>query len=578
MSALQHKVAYARARMVKQLVVTAVLGMIVSAASAAAGIVVFAVGVFVSYVGPVLLPSRQIKTIMERAAADRDLRLHHYQEQHRQWQARVTAHDQSERARQAAALLWHPVALRSGPSRVDVFGGTSDGWASLLATLGASLMPSGHEVMVLDFTEQYVAGNLAGLVATRRQPVTHIELPAEVERFNVLAGLEPDEVADMLAQAVHTTRQSDSPVDLRSLDADLLEGVATRLDGPATFRRLVAGLEVLRRTYDITAEGPLSVAEVTRLTSHVDTMGQSERVQHELQFLASTLNLLARDEPRTDPEAGADPDQPSGLWQADGLTIITTFHNQHRRKDFLDRVVFHRLLHDLRSHRPTHEDNVLVVAGADAIGLEGLESLARQCRRIGIRLVLMLERLRGDLREMLGSSDSAAVLMRLGNAQDAAAAAEFIGRGHKLVLSQITAQVGKTFTRGTSHTSGTTVGSSTTTGTSTSKGRSWSASGDSWLADTVGGSFSTTRSQSFTESRSQSWQDTVNLSEADARTDGTTHARVYEFAVEPTTIQSLPPTAFVLVETPSNGRRVVIGDCNPGITLLERVAAEPLPA
>jgi hypothetical protein len=79
---------------------------------------------------------------------------------------------------------------------------------------------------------------------------------------------------------------------------------------------------------------------------------------------------------------------------------------------------------------------MLVVAGADRIGLAGLESLARQCRRVGVRLVLLLERPRGDLKELLGSSDSATILMRLGNAQDAAAAAEFIGRGHKMVLSQ----------------------------------------------------------------------------------------------------------------------------------------------
>ena len=52
---------------------------------------------------------------------------------------------------------------------------------------------------------------------------------------------------------------------------------------------------------------------------------------------------------------------------------------------------------------------------------------------------------------------------------------------------------------------------------------------------------------------------------------------MYEFQVEPTALQSLAPTAFVLVEAGPTGRRVVMGDCNPGIVLLDRVARDALP-
>jgi hypothetical protein len=90
-----------------------------------------------------------------------------------------------------------------------------------------------------------------------------------------------------------------------------------------------------------------------------------------------------------------------------------------------------------------------------------------------------------------------------------------------------------------------------------------------------GKSSGTNSSESYTESRSRTWQETVSRSVSDSTTDGTVTARVYEFAVEPTTIQSLPPTAFVLVEAGSSGRRVVLADCNPGITLLDRVATTP---
>ncbi|MEE1743367.1 MULTISPECIES: hypothetical protein [unclassified Streptomyces] len=46
-------------------------------------------------------------------------------------------------------------------------------------------------------------------------------------------------------------------------------------------------------------------------------------------------------------------------------------------------------------------------------------------------------------------------------------------------------------------------------------------------------------------------------------------------AIEPTQIQALPATGLVLVETGPAGRRVVSGDCNPGINFLPRLSARP---
>jgi hypothetical protein len=234
-----------------------------------------------------------------------------------------------------------------------------------------------------------------------------------------------------------------------------------------------------------------------------------------------------------------------------------------RRKDALDRVLFARTLHELRARRPGKAPDVLVVAGADHLGRESLEAMARQARRSGVRLVLLMERLRNELRELLGSSDSAAVLMRLGNAQDAAAAAEFIGRGHRFVLSQLTEQAGRTITEGAATSKGETDGTTVTEGTTRGRGA---------------GGFTSGTSKSLAESRTRSWQETANRSQAESTTTGETTSRVYEFAVEPTTIQSLPATAFILVESGGSGRRVALADCNPGTCLLDRVAADARPA
>jgi hypothetical protein len=215
---------------------------------------------------------------------------------------------------------------------------------------------------------------------------------------------------------------------------------------------------------------------------------------------------------------------------------------------------------------------MLVVAGADHLGRAGLEAMARHAEISGVRLVYMFERLAGDSESFLGGGGSTSVLMRLGNAREAAAAAEFIGRGHVFVLSRLTEQVGKSFSTSDASSVGGQESVSETEGTS----------GGSGSVRARGGVFSrpagTYRSKgwnrSVTVSRSSTWERTHSISEGDQFNRGETMERSYEFTVEPTAIQQLPPTAFVLVD-PAGSRRAVWGDCNPGIVLLSRVSDQP---
>ncbi|MGH3940919.1 MAG: hypothetical protein ACRDTG_20235 [Pseudonocardiaceae bacterium] len=569
----QQQRAQGMARLPKRLGIVAVLWILCSLASAGFGLLVLLGGVTLAWVVPVLVPSQRIKAALRGAQLNRDAQFAQVQQAQHDWQARIDAHDEHERQRHAAALLWFPLQLQSGPSRVDVFGGTGDGWASLVTTLGCSLLRSGNAVVLVDLSEQYIGGALATFASARGAEVTQVDLPVESSRLNVIGGISAEELSELLAESVHSMRPSTDGADLRALHAELLAAVATRLDAPPTFARLVAGLKALRRIYEVTDDGPLTVLEATRLTSYVDTIGQADRVQHELQFLTSVLDLLAKEDGNTVGNTTPVGKAPS-LWPGNGLTIVNTFSSHQRRKDFLDRVLFHRLLHELRNRRPQASDDVMIVAGADHIGRESLEAMTRQARRVGVRLILLLERLRGELQELLGSSDSASIIMRLGNTQDSAAAAEFIGRGHKFVLNQVTNQVGKTFTEGTAESRGTQEGESHTSGHAKNRTQNWTA-GAGLFSRYAGKSLGTSTSESYTESRSRTWQETVSQSVSDSTTDGTVTARVYEFAVEPTEIQSLPPTAFVLVEAGLSGRRVVLGDCNPGITLLDRVGTTP---
>ena len=506
---------------------------------------------------PVVFAHQDISRAQREETERHDEAAFRYQQAVTAWRYRIEEHDQREARRCAAALLWYPLGFATTPSRVDVFGGIDEGWASLLATAGASMLQSGQDLLVIDLTEHDVADGLSLLARHKGVPVRRTELPKELARVGLLDGLDSEELTDLLVDSVRTLRKSADSPDLEALDAELLGAVVRCLDAPVTFARLAAGLRVLRRTYE---QGPLTDEEVVRLTSYVDSVGHGDYVVRELQLLTNSLEQVAEEE-----AAGAVAPEP--WWFGGGLAVVATAGKGRRQKDFVDRVVFHRVLRELRS-LAGHGREVLVVAGADHIGSEGLETMARYARRAGVRLVFLVKHLRDETEHLLGSSDSATILMRMGNNREAAVAADFIGRDHKFVLSQVTQNVGETRTVGTGSTTGGGTGVATTTGTSVSTG-----SGSMGLRPTSSRQKTSTSSRTF--SVSTMWQETVNVSQAETTGESTAESRVYEYTVEPTAIQNLPLTAFVLVEAAPTGRRIVFGDCNPGVSLLPRVATEP---
>ncbi|WP_432145970.1 hypothetical protein [Streptomyces sp. bgisy084] len=449
------------------------------------------------------------------------------------WKTDVLTHEAAERLRVDEALRWFPVHLASRPRRVDVYGGTADGWAALLVTLGGSLLANGKGLWLLDLSHQAVGRELAALADAQRVPVARVELPSASVPPDLSWGLSADELAEVLAEALSTLRPEGTDVDLRATDASILHSVLERLDGPVTFGRITSGLEVLLRVHEPDrAPEPLAASELDRLTAAIDVVGQSERIQNELRFVYDVTRLLARAEPS--PVTLPAPDQ----WLLPGqLTVLSTHDVTERRKDVIDRVVFFLVLHQLRRGRIPADAGTLVIAGAEHLGRSALESMARQARVAGVRLMLLMTHVREDIRSLLGGQDSATVLMRLGNAEEAKAAAEFVGQGHKFVMNQLTRQVGESHSTGRSHSYG---------------------GGDSEM-----GGWST------------SWQNSMDSSTTDSVTRGETVSRVYKFTVEPTQIQSLPPTGLILIETSPQSRRVMFGDCNPAITLLPHVADAP---
>jgi hypothetical protein len=495
----------------------------------------------------------------------------------RVWDEQIAQYNAMEQHRYATEPLLFPLAPGGFASRVDVFGGISTGWASLLATTGSSVLAAGSTVLVLDLSGQNVAGPLSDLARMVDAPVQSAAVPAALEARWLLGDLTPRELADVLAEAMDSMRGKHDNVDLGAMDAEIIHTVARRLERPLTFGRLAAGMRVLRSTYDPDEEMVLSAIEVQRLTERVDVIDKGERMRDELRFVETQLGVLSASERQAD-AAGT---TASSLWPSRGLAVLGSDEQNLRRKGFIDRVLFQAVAHHLATTRVRAADPILVVAGADELGRSSLEAMARNAFKAQVRLVYLFEHLRDDAADLLGGGDSVAVLMRLGNGREAAAAAEYIGRGFTFQLSQLSRQVGtnSSETRSTSttesesHAVTNTVGGSSSQNWGGSSSRSWGHGGGGGSAGSNWGrSVSDTWSDAVMKSWSTSWQEGKSFSEGRSATDGAVLQRSYEFTVEPTQLQTLDPTTFLLVDSGPQGRRVRMGDCFPGAVFVPRTS------
>jgi hypothetical protein len=562
--ALQTQHSQAKSKLPKACVLIGVLSLFgLAQLPSALGVLALLVALVMAaiWIAPVVNVDSQLNAATRRAEQDRAVRWTVYARDYASWQAAVSAHDHAERQRLAESMQWFPLDMRGTTRRVDVFGGCGNGRAVLFAVLGASLLSAGNRITLLDFTEEAIGHPLSVLAAKLGVPVTAMELPDDLAELNLLADLDATDAAELLASALHPRRLADEHEDRRDVAADLLLAVLTRLGRPLTVARLVAGLRALNNTYDVNVERILADAEVAQLAESAHDLVIGERTRDELRSLISRLLLLVPSG-RTGGPTGSRFVPLGGA----GLTIYsTTSEGNERRKVLLDRWLTALSIHAVsRDGGTTGAPSVLVVAGADHLGKATLESLARCARRSSTRLIYLFDHLRDDVRALLGGPDSATVLMRLGNDEEAAAAAAFIGRGHKFVLSQVSRQRGQTKTVGGGTSTTDQISESVTEGSSRGGSRQGLHGGSNWGSSTTHG---------WSESRSGSSSTSWSL--ADSRTDGQVDARVYEFNVEPTEIQALPPTAFVLVDNADGDRRVAMGNCDPRITEFDRLATTP---
>ncbi|GIH21246.1 hypothetical protein [Rugosimonospora africana] len=467
-----------------------------------------------------------------------------YREAVQAWEAAVrrfsAAAAESEQAatRQANGPQWFPVRPAVEPIRVDVVGGDPrrHGWASLLVTVGTSVLSARRQVTLLDFTGQDVGGGLLR-VAEASGRVVRVADFDDGAGADLLASVPSQELPGCLARVMTGGDGGDKRQE-RALLTDVLRVVLECLGGDVSFARLAAGVRVLRQG---TGDGLLSDAEVSSLVGRVAEVDQNEWTSRQLRFLASSLNTLQ----------GFSSTGPRPPWGDGAVSLVITPGRRDDAKDLLDRMLVQLAQ---RAMERGGLRGVLAVAGADRLGAEDLGVLSDHARRAGVLLMLMIDQPQGDLEKTVGTGGVVCV-MKMYNHRDANVAAEFVGRGYRFVVNQVTRQVGKSFT----DSGGDSFAATTSQSGGTHRRRRYG-----WVSGT-----------DISNSRGHTWTGTRGWQTGDSIGVSTASSRVYEFVVEPQQILGMPETAFLLVDNSGHGRRVVMADGNPGICLLDRVATVP---
>lgn len=471
-----------------------------------------------------------------------------YHQAQADWDQRAADHHAAELARLADQPEWGTVVTPC--RRTDIFGGTLAGWQALLTVHGASILAE-RPLLTIDLTGQHTAGLLEATVRNSGIQSLTYHLPHDLGRCGLLTELAPAELADAIAEALHADAPGGARTD-RAVDSRVLRQLTGALARRGvTPRRLAAAARAALGNPP--QDELLSADEYELIAGKLYSPAYRQQVTANLVRLEAVLAELA---------GHAGDGWPAQRAHYTCLSVDTAARSASG--EVLIALVAQWLT--VQASASTGNAPAILLAGADEITRPQLERLADTCDRRSIPLTLMFRHLRNDAAHLLGGGTAA--FMRLANHTEAEQAATYIGRRHTFVVSSFTA------TRGGNQTSTQGGSDGYTTGGNYSNART-----SGWQSNGLlgGGSTSGGRTRTTGTSNTQNWSTTWSAADGTSWSDAETRQRVYEYAVEPATLQNLPEYALLLADRTGNTLQMRAVECDPSIITLPGVSTAPLP-
>jgi hypothetical protein len=464
-----------------------------------------------------------------------------HQRQYAEWQQRNAAHQREQDDKKARAYLWLPVAVPGGGRRLDVVGGSPEGWQGLLTVYGASLLCE-RPVLIIDLSWGEVVHPFAAFAGRAGRRVRVEWLPARLAESAVCADLTSGQLVDALVAAIHSRDETPSGRAERSRDHHILSRLADALTGTVTVGRLVAAVQVL--TNGTATDPRLSADETAHIRDGLFARDNLEHARPALNSLESWLHPLQDLGVRRAPAPAAD------------LTCLAlTGDRRNPGSELLAELIVQDLTHRIDALAAQRPAPAVIIAGAEEIATDHADRLAGAAQRRGVPLTLLFRHLRASS-PLIGGGTVA--FMRLGNHEDAGRAADFIGRHRTFTLSS------KTHTRGGDETDTTAMTDGQTHTRTTSRQAGLTADP---LNLTAGLDLTAGRSRSDAAERSQ----TRSHASGTTWSTASTYENIETYTVTPSALQSLPDYAMLLAE-PVNGAptRITSVEVDPGIAAFPR--------
>ena len=464
---------------------------------------------------------------------------------HAMWREQVEA-EMVERLESGRLSTWYPVALPSEQPIVPLIGGNpAQDWTEAVDVLITQALDGGaQEVQVLDLTRYHVwKRQQKGSQADGRNDdlVMSSSLAPGRSSADVFGGLEID---DVIALVVDVLRADDDRSDRNTaaMRQAALGDVARELNRPEVTPELLA--EAVRYALSLDP-GVTSLAadEMTRLDAFHHHHIQTRR------GLADDLDVLERLLASVSRFTQAGP--PSSHGSLDDRTVILRGIEPGLSDvdyELARGLLAARLAREMNDPDPRHGP-VTILLGADHLPEATLSTVTSAALRTNSLLFLFYENFAGTALTQIGSAGaSVGGFFRLGNTEQALAAAEFMGKEYKFELAGYSQNENRSFEEGWSNTAG--IDRSTS--------QSWQTG--RMLSKTMTAGIS--RSESSTTSRSSS-----------RSTGGSTNMeRVYEYLLDPAVFKALPPASLMVVNT--SDRAALLVSCSRDVQRSQLVSRD----
>jgi hypothetical protein len=465
---------------------------------------------------------------------------------HQKWRASVERDERRLAQLHQQEPMWFPLHKSGRHKFVPVMGGNATTWDSMIAGLLVSASDSGFDrVQVANLTQWPVLDSIRFVSShAKRMGISFETISSTGSTVDLFNARDLPTLASMVVEAVRVLDDGQGLRDSAREIADLVE-VGRVLDPPVTLNRLSMALNVALGSMAQSPSNSLGRNEERLLRDfHHDVVSKRSQTANRIDGLYGDVRELCRYEasPSKKPEHYGPSTDQARIYEIDSSQGMHAFE--------MGRELLSRALARAFS-RPSHSLDLLIIAGAECLAPEVLDSLKGSAEQLSKQLVLFFGAITPLAQRALGAGGSDfSIFLRLPNADDAEIAAKHFGREFTFVVNGVSIAEGQTQewneTRGSSWTSTNTRGHNT-----------------GW-----GSGFGGTVSQSLADGTNQA----TTKGGSKSSTTTTSSARVHEYVVEPEVFQHLDDFVMLAVE----GKRAVLGNCDFRIRNDPRTSPYPL--